>query len=815
MVLPHVAAALIDEALARFDQEDRALPKWKGWEERKSYKHAIVKDGRLYPPKEILALATGLPVSEFSGGPEANNYLVQRGFQIEALRLPTQSQVEAALHDLIISKAPEAIEPADAYEILADHFELPDRLRSMLLEKTQESAWQNRVRQARRNLVEDGVLDRSEWGQWQVLLRPHPAVWVEKCHVSGRPDRLTGDNALGHALWSPMRFRNGADGYRNMRLVQPGDIILHLTDDEAFTGVSIADGFARTDFIGLEDTNWAGQQCYRIGLRDFKPLEPPLTRDSLFEDTARRQKLIAIRRVYPNLFYDPNLSLHEGGYLTSAPDELVALLDAAYHDQTNHYLLGKPIEVKAGKTADTVELPPTPERVWLYAPGPRAAFWDEFRDSGIAAIGWDYVGDLSGFDSPEAIKAQMDELSEEPESLVNATQCYDFARRMKPGDWIFAKKGRREIVGFGIVTSDYRFDAQRKHYNNVHDIAWQMTGAWATASTRLLPMKTVTEITDDEALVDELRELLNLAEPLSGKPIIEPLPLYTIEDFAAESAIPQETISVWLSRLKRKQHLILQGPPGTGKTYVAERLARVLTSGSSGLLETVQFHPSYGYEDFMHGIRPVVDEEGRLRFERMPGRFLQFCTVASRRLDDSVDESGAPSVLIIDEINRANLSRVFGELMYLLEYRDKAIPLAGENKPFSIPDNVYIIGTMNTADRSIALVDHALRRRFSFIHLAPDYDVLRSHLEKYDLNADSLIKALRAVNTAIGDPNYEVGISFFLKDGAALASTLKDIWEGEIEPYLEEYFYDQIAKLEPLRWKNLSAGVLAPWKMAQ
>jgi 5-methylcytosine-specific restriction enzyme B len=153
--------------------------------------------------------------------------------------------------------------------------------------------------------------------------------------------------------------------------------------------------------------------------------------------------------------------------------------------------------------------------------------------------------------------------------------------------------------------------------------------------------------------------------------------------------------------------------------------------------------------------------------------------------------------------------------MYLLEYRDKEIRLAGEDNPFSIPENVYIIGTMNTADRSIALVDHALRRRFSFVHLAPDYDVLRGQLEKYNLHADSLVSALLTVNKNIDDRNYEVGISFFLKDGTELASRLKDVWEGEIEPYLEEYFYDQIGKLEPLRWKKLSAGILAPWNVAQ
>jgi 5-methylcytosine-specific restriction protein B len=122
---------------------------------------------------------------------------------------------------------------------------------------------------------------------------------------------------------------------------------------------------------------------------------------------------------------------------------------------------------------------------------------------------------------------------------------------------------------------------------------------------------------------------------------------------------------------------------------------------------------------------------------------------------------------------------------------------------------------MNTADRSIALVDHALRRRFSFIHLSPDYDVLRDQLKKYGLTSDGLVNALRAVNAAIEDRNYEVGISFFLKDGANLRSKLRDIWEGEIEPYLEEYFYDQPGKLEPLRWKKLASGPLASWATEQ
>jgi len=150
--------------------------------------------------------------------------------------------------------------------------------------------------------------------------------------------------------------------------------------------------------------------------------------------------------------------------------------------------------------------------------------------------------------------------------------------------------------------------------------------------------------------------------------------------------------------------------------------------------------------------------------------------------------------------------------MYLLEYRDKTIPLAYGGE-FAIPDNVYLIGTMNTADRSIALIDHAFRRRFSFIFLAPAYGVLERYLKQYELPADSLIGVLELINAAIDDPHYELGISFFLKDGAHLKETLRDVWHGEIEPYLEEYFYDRPEKVEPLRWEHLIKTDLADWAL--
>ncbi|NOR78132.1 MAG: AAA domain-containing protein [Methanophagales archaeon] len=297
---------------------------------------------------------------------------------------------------------------------------------------------------------------------------------------------------------------------------------------------------------------------------------------------------------------------------------------------------------------------------------------------------------------------------------------------------------------------------------------------------------------------EEANELKKNIEPVG------PQPIYTLDDFTNDTGFEPEVIARWERILNRKKHIVFQGPPGTGKTYVAERLAKMMVSGTSGFVETVQFHPAYAYEDFVPGIRPKP-VDGGLTYELEEGRFLEFC----RRADEEAND--VPCILIIDEINRAHLSRVFGELMYLLEYRDKVIPLAAGGEPFRIPENVYLIGTMNTADRSIALVDHALRRRFSFIRLNPDYNILKNQLEKHGLPVDSLIRVLKEINMAIDDPNYELGISFFMTDSENLKEILPDIWKGEIEPYLEEFFYDNPKKVDPFRWIALAENKLKDW----
>jgi 5-methylcytosine-specific restriction protein B len=256
----------------------------------------------------------------------------------------------------------------------------------------------------------------------------------------------------------------------------------------------------------------------------------------------------------------------------------------------------------------------------------------------------------------------------------------------------------------------------------------------------------------------------------------------------------------WLRAIERKGQAILYGPPGTGKTFVAEHLARHLVGGGDGLLEVVQFHPAYGYEDFIQGLRPTVDDaSGALSFQLRPGRFLDFVRHA--------EEREGTSVLIIDEINRANLPRVLGELMYLLEYRGRSVPLAAGGT-LRVPENVRILATMNTADRSIALVDHALRRRFAFLPLRPQLEVLEAfHAGKPGAPVvPGLTAVLRKLHVAIDDPHLHLGISYFLVDD--LRADVEDVWRTEIEPYLEELFFDQPQVRDEFRWTAVRAQVL-------
>ena len=288
----------------------------------------------------------------------------------------------------------------------------------------------------------------------------------------------------------------------------------------------------------------------------------------------------------------------------------------------------------------------------------------------------------------------------------------------------------------------------------------------------------------------------------AGQPVGHAASAYTLDAAAADVFLDRADIERLISQLTRKKALVLQGPPGTGKTFIAQRLAWVLAEErSTERIEAVQFHQSYGYEDFVRGYRPTEDGGFVLR----DGPFLGFCERAR-------DDDQRPHVLLIDEINRGNLSRIFGELLMLIEADKRseewAVRLAyprADNERFHVPKNLYLIGTMNTADRSLALVDYALRRRFAFFTVEPAFGQprFRRYLEERGVPAsvrNRIGERLTALNETIAEDSdlgagFRIGHSYFC-DPPSGGSADYDRWFEEvvtfdIEPLLEEYWFDR------------------------
>ena len=258
--------------------------------------------------------------------------------------------------------------------------------------------------------------------------------------------------------------------------------------------------------------------------------------------------------------------------------------------------------------------------------------------------------------------------------------------------------------------------------------------------------------------------------------------------------IPVDFLQNIETLLQEKKQVIFQGPPGTGKTYVARALARHLADGDE-YCQLVQFHPSYSYEDFVQGYRPTLLDNGEPGFKLKDGPFLQIARQAE-------GDPGGRYFLLIDEINRGNLAKVFGELYFLLEYRETPMKLMYQdekNSAFKMPDNLYIIGTMNTADRSIALVDLALRRRFAFVDFfvnkEPVKGLLRRWLQGTDLRDMNWVADLvERANAKLDDHHAAIGPSHFMRDDLDEA-TVERIWNHIVLPYIEEHLFGEYDKL--------------------
>lgn len=431
---------------------------------------------------------------------------------------------------------------------------------------------------------------------------------------------------------------------------------------------------------------------------------------------------------------------------------------------------------------------------WIYSPGNNACMWNDFYEAGMMAIGWDDIGDLTAFASKEAIKQKMQECMDVALSYKNgALALWQFANEMKPGDVVFVKKGMHRIIGRGIVTSNYIFDDSRTdEYKNIRKMNWTDKGEWEHPGQAV--MKTLTDITSYTDYVEKLNALF-ADETVEGPEEIEiHYPVYTANDFLNEVYMSETNYQLLVNLLKNKKNIIMQGAPGVGKTFAAKRLAySMMGVKDPNRVMMVQFHQSYSYEDFIEGFRPAATG-----FELKKGPFYNFCKKAEDDLENDY-------YFIIDEINRGNLSKIFGELFMLVENdkRGISLQLLYSGDKFSVPENVYIIGMMNTADRSLAMLDYALRRRFAFFEFSPAFQTngfRKYRQEKNNKKFDNLINAVEKLNAAIENDEtlgrgFRIGHSYFCTDKVIDDMWLNSVITYEIVPLLNEYWFDEPNKV--------------------
>jgi 5-methylcytosine-specific restriction protein B len=427
--------------------------------------------------------------------------------------------------------------------------------------------------------------------------------------------------------------------------------------------------------------------------------------------------------------------------------------------------------------------------------------WEEFYNAGIMAIGWGEIGNLKAFESKDAMKVKMKEVIDPDLSYKNAAHAtWQFANEMKIGDVVFVKKGMHQLVGRGVVASDYEYDEERAdEYANYRKVNWTHKGEWTHPGQAA--MKTLTDITAYTEYVEKLNALFENYSENDAEETTKNYPVYTAEDFLDEVFMPEDEYLRLVGILKTKKNIILQGAPGVGKTFVAKRLAySVMGVKDIERVMMVQFHQSYSYEDFIMGFRPSTDG-----FELKKGAFYNFCKKAEIDSDNDY-------FFIIDEINRGNLSKIFGELFMLIENdkRGISLQLLYSDEKFAVPKNVYIIGMMNTADRSLAMLDYALRRRFAFFEIKPGFetDGFREYrMAIDDARFNKLINCVENLNNEISadeslGEGFCIGHSYFcnLSADSIDEQTLYGIVEYELIPLLKEYWFDEPLKVKD--WSN-------------
>lgn len=633
----------------------------------------------------------------------------------------------------------------------------------------------------------------EEYGSVTEFLASHrrnARVWLEKTRQANRPYKQEGELKLGSALIAPSRDESGAKRYETMREADLGDVVLHLIQEQyQIVGVSTIASELQEDFEGPPDMRWTEEQQaaggYLRWLMDYEGIEPHIhIYEDVLDNPEHEDTLQSVRENYRKIFYNRKLALNEGHYFTQCPPELVSVFASE-----SPYLTEK------------------------------------FRDRGVV------VGEING--PPPEVYSSIAEATidvryrlgseEQPlaefQGLLSESVVIEWTQAMRVSNLIAGDVTFENAIKYGQVLRFYR-----EHEARFHELAEQI-GSRTIENSPLeegqVLFIAIIRLLQEEAGLDpnfnhvKMQRLLDGAlEGTEG----EKLPHPSVQPKRREEIARQ---------LEDALQVVFYGPPGTGKTFTAKQFAywwlhQTEDEPRETQLETVTFHPSFTYEDFVEGLTAEA-EDGNVEYRIEDGIFKRICERATLDYRAAKDEDRPPSkyVLIIDEINRGNLSQIFGEMITLLEPdkrldadNEVRISLAHSRASLIVPPNLYLIGTMNTADRSIALVDAALRRRFRFLAFPPDYQVLLDHHgfegldevrhvaetsgDTFENLAALSILSIRAINESILDApdlgkGKQIGHSYLMNHETP--EEIVNAWKYEIIPQLEEYFFGQFLRI--------------------
>jgi len=435
----------------------------------------------------------------------------------------------------------------------------------------------------------------------------------------------------------------------------------------------------------------------------------------------------------------------------------------------------------------------TRRQFWVYTPDAALRLWEDFYRRGYVAIDREAPEDLRSYPTRGALAERLqDKYGITPSYRDTVSSLWQFANDMKEGDILYVRNRTSGIVGRGIVNSEYTYDESKREFRHVRTIKWTNKGEWA--ADPVIPAKTLADITPYTGIRRSLESQImgtpdpeDLPDTVTGS-----FPAYTKDDFLSEVFIDEAEYARLRDLLTLKKNVILTGAPGVGKTFTAERLAySMIGRKNPDLVRTVRFHPGYRYEDFVMD-RPSP-QTGAVQ---TTGAFYDFCREA--------ESDDRDCFFIIDDMDRGDIGRIFGELLPLIENtrRGSAIRISYRDEEFSIPGNVYLIGTMTSPESAGISGDRSFHRRFSFFHLEPafDSDGFRKILnETADEKLNALVRTVITLNREIAaEPSlgesFRIGHSYFLNAGGSIRADA--LVEYDLLPLIASYRQADPAKIK-------------------